>query len=341
MFDRARLRLTLWYMAILAVIVLLLSLALYDILASILTSIQQAEATDVPPAFRRGVARFIALVVGNRRTLALELVAIDLGVLILSALGAYVLSGRTLRPIQESMERQRRFAAAASHELRTPLTVLQGALEVALLRERTPDEYKKILQGAATEAERMGLLISDLLAVARAESDAETLMLEPLDLREVAWAAVEGARPLAARKGQALDVDLDTALPARGDKVKLRQALANLLDNAVAYTPEGGSIRLTGRRERGQAALSVRDTGPGVAPRHLPHLFEPFYRADPARGGGTGHVGLGLALAAWIAQAHGGYLSVESREGAGSTFTLSLSLRREHDSVVLTGQEDK
>ncbi len=341
MFDRARLRLTLWYLAILAVIVLLLSLALYDILASILTSIQQAEAADVPPAFRRGVARFVAHVAGNRRTLALEIVAIDLGVLMLSTLGAYVLAGRTLRPIQESMERQRRFAAAASHELRTPLTVLQGTLEVALLRERTPDEYERILQGAVTEAERMGLLVSDLLAVARAESDAEALTLEPLDLREVACAAIEGARPLAARKSQTLDVDLDMALPVRGDRVKLRQALANLLDNAVAYTPEGGSIRLAGRHERGQAALAVRDTGPGIAPQHLPHLFEPFYRVDPARGGGTGHAGLGLALAAWIAQAHGGHLSVESREDVGSTFTLSLPLTRERGSVEMTGEEDR
>jgi len=331
MFDRARLRLTLWYLAILAVIVLLLSFALYDILATILVSIQQAE-TDVPPALRRGVARFVAHVAGDRRTLALEIVAIDLGVLILAALGAYVLAERTLRPIEESMERQRRFAAAASHELRTPLTVLQGSMEVTLLRERAPAEYQGILRDAAAEAGRMGLLISDLLAVARAENDAEALTLGPLDLREVARAAAEGVRPLAERKGQTLDLDLDLDLDApllvRGDRVKLRQALSNLLDNAVAYTPEGGAIRLSGRIERGQAAIAVRDTGPGIAARRLPHLFEPFYRVDPARAGGGDHAGLGLALASWIARAHGGHLAVESREGVGSTFTLSLPLDR-------------
>lgn len=85
----------------------------------------------------------------------------------------------------------------------------------------------------------------------------------------------------------------------------------------------------------------MRDTGPGIAPQHLPHLFEPFYRVDPARGGGTGHAGLGLALAAWIAQAHGGHLSVESREDVGSTFTLSLPLTRERGSVEMTGEEDR
>jgi two-component system sensor histidine kinase CiaH len=325
MFDRAHLRLTLWYLAILAVIVFLLSFALYDLLATI---IQQAEADTLSPALRRGVARFFARIASTQRALALEIAAIDLGVLILATLGAYVLAGRTLRPIQESMDRQQRFAAAASHELRTPLTVLQGTMEVALLRERTPTEYQHILGDAVTEAGRMGALIGDLLAVARAESDAMALALEPLDLREAARAAVEGARPLAARKGQTLDVDLATPLPVRGDAVKLRQTLANLLDNSVTYTPEGGSIRLSGYRERDQAAVAVRDTGPGIAPRHLPRLFEPFYRVDTARGGGEGHAGLGLALAAWIARAHGGRLAVDSRVGAGSVFTLTLPLDR-------------
>ncbi len=328
-FKGARLGLTLWYLAILAVVVLLLSFALYDVLASILASIQQAEGTDIPPALRRGVARLVAHVAGDRRTLALEVGAIDLGVLVLAALGAYVLAGRTLRPLEESMERQRRFAAAASHELRTPLTVLQGTMEVALLRERTPDEYRTILREAAAEAGRMGLLVSDLLAMARAESDAGALVLEHHDLREVARTAAEGLRPLAAAKSQTLDIDLPTPLPVHGDRVKLRQALTNLLDNAVAYTPPGGRIRLAGHRDRGHAMLAVRDTGPGIAARHLAHLFEPFYRADAARGGGTGHAGLGLALAAWVAQAHGGTLTVESREGVESTFTLTLPLAHE------------
>ena len=325
MFDRARLRLTLWYLVILAIIVFLLSFALYDLLAAI---IQQAEADTLDPALRRGVARFFARIASNQRTLALEIAAIDLGVLILAALGAYVLAGRTLRPIQENMDRQQRFAAAASHELRTPLTVLQGTMEVALLRERTPAEYQRILSDAVDEAGRMGALIGDLLAVARAESDATALTLEPLDLREAARAAVEGVRPLAVRKGQTLDVDLATPLPVRGDAVKLRQALTNLLDNAVTYTPQGGSIRLSGYLARGQAAVAVRDTGPGIEPRHLSRLFEPFYRVDTARGGGEGHAGLGLALAAWIAHAHGGHLAVESR--AGAVFTLTLPLDRPH-----------
>jgi len=326
MFDRARLRLTLWYLAILTVIVVLLSFALYDILISI----QESEASAIGAITRRGVLRIFAR---NEHVLALEIVAIDLGVLILAALGSYVLAGRTLRPIQESMERQQRFAAAASHELRTPITVLQGTIEVALLRERAPEEYQTILRDAAAEAGRMGALIGDLLAVARAEHDAAALSLAPLDLDDVARAAVESARPLAARKGQTIDVDLAAPLPVRGDGVKLRQVLANLLDNAVTYTPEGGAIQVSGHRERGQAAVAVRDTGPGIEERHLPRLFEPFYRADGARGGSGDHVGLGLALADWIARAHGGRLTVESHVGKGSVFTLSVPLDRERASL--------
>ena len=319
MFDRARLRLTLWYLLVLAVIVLLLSLALYDILMHL----QQSEAQAIIPTVRRGVAQLFAR---NKRTLALQLGAIDLGVLILAALGAYVLAGRTLRPIQEAMERQERFAAAASHELRTPLTVLQGTLEVALLRDRTPDEYKEILSGAAAEAAGMGALVGDLLALARTRGNAEMLSQEPLDLCEVARDAADGVRPLAARKGQTLEIELGGPLLMQGDRLKLRQALANLLSNAVTYTPDGGTIRISAHQARGRAQLMVRDTGCGIAPDHLPHIFEPFYRADAARGGESGHTGLGLAMAAWIVRAHGGHLTVESEVGVGSAFTLSLPL---------------
>src|ERR671936_3215603 len=320
MFSIARLRLTLWYLAVIGTIVVLLSLALYEVLLRL----QQAEAQSIEPIVRHGVAQLFAR---DDHALAVQIGAIDLGVLILAALGAYVLAGCTLRPIQEAMERQERFAVAASHELRTPLTVLQGTLEVALLRERTPAEYKEILSKAATEAARMGTLVGDLLALARIQSDREILAQAPLDLRAVAREAAEGVEPLAARKGQTLEVELDGPLPTCGDQLKLHQALTNLLDNAITYTPEGGAIRLSARAARGRAVIAVRDTGPGIEAQHLPHLFDPFYRVDSARGDGSGHTGLGLALASWIARGHGGHLAVESRIRVGTVFTLTLPLR--------------
>jgi signal transduction histidine kinase len=320
MFSAARLRLTLWYLVVLGTIVVLLSLVLYDVLLRL----QQAEALALGHVMRHGVVQLFAR---DERALAWQIGTIDLGMLILAALGAYVLAGRTLRPIQEAMERQERFAVAASHELRTPLTALQGTLEVALLRDRTSTQYKEILSKAAAEAARMGTLVGDLLALARVQSNWELLARAPLDLRVVAREAAEGVEPLAARKGQTLQVELDGPLPTCGDRLKLRQVLTNLLDNAITYTPEGGAIRLSARAARGRAVIAVRDTGPGIEAQHLPHLFDPFYRVDSARGGGSGHTGLGLALAAWIVQAHGGHLEVESRIGVGTVFTLTLPLR--------------
>ncbi|MGH2346047.1 MAG: sensor histidine kinase [Chloroflexota bacterium] len=317
MFNTARLRLTLWYLAILGAIVGLLSLVIYRILRSL----QDSELHAIGAAQRHGVAGLFAR---DERLLAIQLLALDCGVLILAALGAYVLAGRTLEPIEQAMDRQQRFASAASHELRTPLTVLRGNMEVALLNRRSPEEYEDILRGAADEATRMGVLVADLLAWARAQRDAEALALELLDLGAVAREAAEGIRPLAVGKQQTLEVRLDGSLLVQGDPLKLRQALSNLIDNAVAYTPAGGTVRLTGRRERRHVIVEVGDTGPGIAAEHLPRLFEPFYRVDTARSGDSAHTGLGLALADWIVRAHQGRLSVESRVGEGTVFTLTL-----------------
>lgn len=319
MFDTVRLRLTGSYLAVLATIMLLLSAALYDILLRL----QQSEARALVPVARHGVA---ALFARNEHTLALEIGAIDCGILILAALGAYVLAGRTLRPIQEAMERQERFAIAASHELRTPLTVVQGALEVALLHDRSPAEYQQVLRKTADEAARMGLLVRDLLTLARVRDDQAILSRELLDLGDMVNEVATEMRVLAERKRQRLEVAVTEPLPAAIDRLKLRQALTNVLDNAIAYTPEGGSIQLTAHRAHHRAVIAVRDSGPGIAARHLPHLFEPFYRVDGARSGDGSHTGLGLALAAWIARAHGGHLAVESHPGAGSIFTLSVPL---------------
>jgi signal transduction histidine kinase len=316
MFSTARLRLTGWHLLILTIIVGLLSLTLYYLLVWV----QRNELKALPPGVHPTIAHIFAK---DEVTLAYQIVAIDGVVLLLAAVGAYVLAGRTLRPIQEVMERQRRFAAAASHELRTPLTVLQGSLEVALLSRRGPEEYEQIIRQAIEEAKHMSHMVKDLVALARHESEAGSLSLAPIFLNEVAGAAVARVEPLAQRRGQTLEITLPNRLSVRGDALKLRQALVNLLENAITYTPEGGSIRLIGRRERGRAVLEVRDTGPGIAPDHLQHVFEPFYQVETARSD-SGHVGLGLALAAWIVRAHHGHIDVASQVGMGTVFTLSL-----------------
>lgn len=322
MFDAARLRLTAWYTLILAIIVAVLSLALYYALLKA----QQSELVSVRGHAAPLVARIFAR---DEGTLATEIILIDLGVLLLAGVGAYFLAGRTLQPVMEVMERQRRFAAAASHELRTPLTALRGNLEVALLNPRSPSEYRAIIAEAVAETERMGRLVRDLTTLARAEQGV-VIPLTSLDLAEVTRQAIGDIQLLATRKHQVIEADLPDGLVVRGDAVKLRQAVTNLLDNAVAYTADGGAVHVVGKRERGCALLEVRDSGIGIPPEHLAHLFEPFYQIDGARSA-PGHVGLGLALTAWIVRAHGGSVEAASREGVGSVFTLCLPLAARGD----------
>jgi signal transduction histidine kinase len=248
-----------------------------------------------------------------------------MGVLLLAAAGAYLLAGRTLRPIEQAMERQRRFAAAASHELRTPLTALQGNLEVALLNPRSSAEYEQLLREAVEDTERLGQLVRDLTLLARPEADGSALRLESIDLRDAANAATKDVEILVAQKGQRLETNLRVALPIRGDLLKLRQVFVNLLENASRFTPENGTICLAGRREHGQAVVEVRDMGVGIAADDLPHLFEPFFQADRARSNAD-HVGLGLSLTSWIVRAHGGQIDVASQVGVGTVFTVSLPL---------------
>jgi signal transduction histidine kinase len=318
MFRAARLRLTAWYLLILSVIVAVVSFAIYRLLLLA----QESELHAVGPGARHPLVDAFA---HDEVILAYQILAVDLGVLLLTAIGAYLLAGRTLRPIQEAMDRQRRFAAAASHELRTPLTALQGNLEVALLNPRSPEEYERLLREAVGDTERMGRLVRDLTLLARPDVDAPPLRREPIDLRDIASGAVRDVELQAMNKGQAVELELDGPLPVQGDAARLRQVFVNLLENAVRYTPDGGEIRLTGRREHSQAVIEVRDTGPGIAREDLAHLFEPFYRADKARSSAD-HVGLGLSLASWIVRAHSGEIEGASRPGAGSVFTVSLPL---------------
>src|SRR5947209_3749682 len=218
MFHAARLRLTAWYLLILAVIVAVLSFALYRLLLLA----QQAELQAAGSTAHHSLVQAFA---HDAVLLASWIVAVDVGVLLLAAVGAYVLAGRTLRPIQEAMDRQRRFAAAASHELRTPLTALQGNLEVGLLSRRVPEEYEQLLRDAVADTERMGRLVRDLTLLARPEVDTRVLGSESIDLRDVASASAKDVELLAGEKRQRLEVGLNGPLPVQGDPPRLREVL--------------------------------------------------------------------------------------------------------------------
>jgi heavy metal sensor kinase len=226
--------------------------------------------------------------------------------------------------LDEAFRRQRQFTADASHELRTPMTVIKGQIEVALQRERDPQAYRQVLQAVNEEVDRMIRLVGSLLTLARADAGQIPITLEPVSLPDVVSAAIEQVQPLASRRG--IDLQLSSSRPVtlRADDDLILQLLLNLLDNAIKYTAAGGQVTVGWNANGREVELWVRDTGSGIAREHLTRLFERFYRVDKARSRAEGGSGLGLAISRWIAEAHGGSISVESDLGRGSTFTVRL-----------------
>jgi heavy metal sensor kinase len=233
---------------------------------------------------------------------------------------------RMLDRLDRSFRRQRQFTADASHELRTPLTMLASQIDVALERERTPADYEELLRSLREDAARMTQLVSELLTLARADAGQQLLTREDLDLGDLASSVVQSMQPLAAQRGVELTEQLQPNAFVSGDQTRLTQLLINLVDNALRYTPSGGRVSVVVTEQDGWVNLRVADTGVGIAAEHVPHLFERFYRADPARARSDGGAGLGLAIAQWITHAHGGQISVDSELGRGTTFSVRLPL---------------
>ena len=233
---------------------------------------------------------------------------------------------RMISRLEQAFERERRFAADASHELKTPLAVLRGDIEVALRRERSPEEYRRVLESSLEEIARLTKLTEDLLTLARSDADESVLALEPVRLDQLAAEASAYMTALANSAGVALSYDARTAALVEGDPKRLKQLLYNLFDNAIKYTPVGGDVRLDLSVTDSSAVIEISDTGRGIPAAALPHVFERFYRQIDPRDSRVTGFGLGLAISKWIADAHGGSIEVDSREGEGSRFTVRLPL---------------
>jgi heavy metal sensor kinase len=232
-----------------------------------------------------------------------------------------------LDSLEQSFSRQRRFVADASHELRTPVAVIRQKAEVALRRPRSQDDYCRVLHSIHAESERLSHLISDLLALARGDEGQARLECEAVRLDKLVESVAAQAEGLAEERGITLSLEVPGPVTVIGDEARLIQVIINLVDNALRYTNGGGQVLLSLQATEAAAQLVVRDTGVGIAPEHLSHIFERFYRADPSRTrtGGSG-TGLGLALVEWIVRMHGGSVGVRSQVGHGSTFTVTLPL---------------
>lgn len=229
-----------------------------------------------------------------------------------------------LESIEAAYSAQQRFVSDASHELRAPLTAIQGNLELLRRHQSLPEaEREEALAEVTREANRLSRLVADLLALARADAGVP-LSHRLLDLDEVVLDAYREARQLS--QGQTLTLDPFETIQVNGDEDRLKQLLLILLDNALKYTPTNGSITLGLQREASGSKITVRDTGVGISPEDLPHVFERFYRADPARGRDPGGTGLGLPIARWIVEQHGGKITLGSQPGQGTIATVYLPL---------------
>jgi heavy metal sensor kinase len=231
----------------------------------------------------------------------------------------------TLSRLDDSFARLRRFTADASHELRTPLTAMRSVGEVALQRSLDRVAYRDVIGSMLEEVDRLTRLVESLLTLTRADAGRTRLALGEVELGGLAATVADSLRVLAEEKAQTLTLEAPVPVTVTCDPSILRQALINLIDNAIKYTPDKGLVTvLVAKTSAGEAQIDVRDSGPGIAAQHRERIFDRFYRVDAGRARDAGGLGLGLAITRWAVEAHGGRIELESEQGQGSLFRIVL-----------------
>ncbi len=229
-----------------------------------------------------------------------------------------------LERLQASFEQARNFSFDAAHELRTPLTAMRGEAEVALLRHSSAEELRQVLRSNLEEINRITAIVNDLLTVAQGEAGALEVRRETVALSDLAGSIVETVQVLAEDKKVTLEASIEPGVRVTGDSIRLSQLMLNLLDNAIKHSSPGQTVRLLLEKNGGGPTLKVEDSGCGIAEKDLPHIFDRFFRTDRSRSRQVPGSGLGLSISKWIVDAHGGSISVASKLGSGSVFTVQL-----------------
>lgn len=328
-YSSATWKLTAWYLTLAMIISLSFSVVLYHIatstLAQGLTTQQQRIYREFPvfsgnPFF----VRDSDVETGAQHILA-NLAYANLVVLVAAGFASHWLARRTLRPIEASNERQKRFVADASHELRTPMTALKMGTEVALLDvNATKDELRAALKSNLEEADRLDTLLNSLLRLSQLESQELQHEFTSISARSLAEAAIERTRQRAEAKHIAVENRV-TGTIVHGDRESLVQLLVVLLDNALKYSPEHSAVTCTSTKLTDAVAITIDDRGIGIEPAALKHVFDRFYRADKARRQNeNGGFGLGLSIAKQIADLHNGDITLTSTVGKGTKATITL-----------------
>ena len=237
----------------------------------------------------------------------------------------------TFLRLEDSFARLRRFTADASHELRTPLTAIRSVGEVGMDENMDAASCREVIGSMLEETDRLTKMVDSLLTLSRADAGTVPFRRETIDLAALAFEVTDWLQVLAEEKGQTLTVAAPSPVFAEADLATLRQAVINLLDNAIKYTPQGGKVQITaGTTPGGEATLAVSDDGPGIAAEHREEIYERFYRVDPGRSREVGGAGLGLSIVKWAVESNGGRIELDSAEGRGSTFHIVFPLSAEY-----------
>lgn len=229
-----------------------------------------------------------------------------------------------LERVNRSFDSLRKFTADASHELRTPLAIIRGEADVALSQPRTPREYQETLSIVRDEAKRLSRIVDDMLSLARADAGEHKLLCTEIYLNDLVEECCRAVQTLAASKNIAVLFAHDEDIEFSGDEDLLRRMILNLLDNAIKYTPHGGTVRIELSDEGEQIQMRVSDNGIGIPAEAAAHVFDRFYRVDKTRSRAEGGSGLGLPIVKWVAELHRGNVALESQPGLGSKFIVTL-----------------
>jgi signal transduction histidine kinase len=332
MFRSATFKLTMWYLAIVMAISLVFSVVLYNVAAGELDRGLNNETRRIYrqfPVFQGSpMLRPGADYDNGAHRILLRLVAFNVVVLVGAGAASYWLARRTLRPIEEAHEQQKRFTADVSHELRTPLTALKMETEVALMNGKNgKKELQAVLNSNLEEAAKLESLINNLLRLTRLEAGELQQQFNLLSGKTVAEIAVTQVEKLAKERGIKVTTKLSKT-PVSGDQDSLTQLLVILLDNAIKYSPSGSTVGLSVKTANGHAIFQVTDHGNGMKRETLEHVFDRFYRGDDgsrSKSDSNGF-GLGLSIAKMVADLHGATINLESRPGHGTTATVSLPI---------------
>jgi two-component system, OmpR family, sensor histidine kinase CiaH len=334
MFHSARLKLTIWYIGIIACICWLFSGAIYQVLIREVERFDRAQRQQIGRSLGQdtlmaetNLAITSDLVGEVKHRILVMLIFVNAGILGIVGVLSYILAGKTLLPIKDMVEEQNRFITDASHELKTPLTSLRTAFEVHLRdKKHTLKDADTVIRDSLTEVNNLQLMSESLLLLAQYQKSNGHTSLEPLSLNQAMEESMNRVKPLAKKKSIKLALTIKTEINVEANRYGLVELLVILLDNAIKYSPAKSTITLTGAKHRNSVTISVKDQGIGISKNDQAHIFDRFFRSDQARHKEkiAGGYGLGLAIAQKIVTAYHGSITVTSKLGQGSVFTITL-----------------